>query len=309
MGLSDVYTAIQNGVVALNNLGLQVQGSLRNISGQLTAISCSVTAISSQYRPILSSDRFYYVRTDGLDTNSGLINSSSGALATWPTAFAKTQTVDFGGKNVTLFNGNAGAYSASNTIPVNSAWVGGGSLILDGNGGSLNSSNSLNIAISNGITLPGQVLIQNFTLTGATGISHSGVGLVTLGSGMNFGACINPHMQVTSPGGYLAASFISYTISGGARNHIFAADQGRIDNALCTIAITTAVTFSSAFCWAERLALIVSGLSSFTGSSLVTGKRYAVEKNSLIDINLDPSSAAYFPGTIAGTSATGGLYV
>jgi len=40
-GLSDILTTIQNGVVALNNLGSQVKGSLLNISSQLIALQAA----------------------------------------------------------------------------------------------------------------------------------------------------------------------------------------------------------------------------------------------------------------------------
>jgi len=40
-GLSDILTAIQNGVVALNNLGSQVKGTLLNISSQLIALQAA----------------------------------------------------------------------------------------------------------------------------------------------------------------------------------------------------------------------------------------------------------------------------
>lgn len=42
-GLSDILTAIQNGVTALNNLGSQVRGSFNNISSQLTQPHALVT--------------------------------------------------------------------------------------------------------------------------------------------------------------------------------------------------------------------------------------------------------------------------
>src|SRR5216683_4337079 len=58
-GVADVLTTIQNGVVALNDLGLQVKGSLLNISSQLTVLNArtikvvatQVFAASGTYTP------------------------------------------------------------------------------------------------------------------------------------------------------------------------------------------------------------------------------------------------------------------
>lgn len=44
IGLSDILTAIQNGVVALNDLGKQVFGSFNNISSQLTTNAANTAA-------------------------------------------------------------------------------------------------------------------------------------------------------------------------------------------------------------------------------------------------------------------------
>jgi len=58
-GLSDVLTAIQNGVAALNNLGVQVRGSFNNIAGQITANSAAIAALQtpSAFSVVKSSDQ------------------------------------------------------------------------------------------------------------------------------------------------------------------------------------------------------------------------------------------------------------
>lgn len=45
-GPSEILTAVQNGVVAMNNLAQQATGSLYNISGQLTSLTSSITTVS-----------------------------------------------------------------------------------------------------------------------------------------------------------------------------------------------------------------------------------------------------------------------
>lgn len=58
-GLSDILTTIQNGVVALNDLGKQALGSFNNISSQLTANSAAIAALQtpSAFSVIKSSDQ------------------------------------------------------------------------------------------------------------------------------------------------------------------------------------------------------------------------------------------------------------
>src|SRR6266704_5700871 len=46
-GLTDILSTIQNGVVAANNLAIQMKGSLLNIYGRITTIDGEITTLST----------------------------------------------------------------------------------------------------------------------------------------------------------------------------------------------------------------------------------------------------------------------
>lgn len=278
MSDADILTAIQNGVIAVNNLN-------------------SYLARLVPFPLALAANTTYYVRSDGSDGNNGLTNSPGGAFLTWARAVAVvTGTLNFNGFTVTIFNGDAATYATS--IAINSSWIGSGALVIDLGGGSIGVN-----AVRTTALIPTSITVQNGTIGG---ILHSGVGLVQVGSNVTFGPSAGRHLQATSPGSYLSASFQTYTVSGNAQFHTFAADQGRIDRVLSTVNFTNNVAFTT-FAFAERLAEIIDQLTVFNlGAFVVTGQRYNVILNSLIDTN--GGGALYFPGTVAGAVATGGTY-
>jgi hypothetical protein len=93
----------------------------------------------------------------------------------------------------------------------------------------------------------------------------------------------------------------SYTISGGSTAHFFTGAGGQIGAGFGTVTVTGTPTFSTAFALASGPSVIQSSSLSFVGS--VTGQRYLAQDGAFI--NTSGGGANYFPGTIAGTSATG----
>lgn len=67
--LSDILTAIQNGVVALNNLGQQTKGTLNNILSQLAANASAIAAIVSAYVTSIAGNSGAFTLSTGI-TNS-----------------------------------------------------------------------------------------------------------------------------------------------------------------------------------------------------------------------------------------------
>jgi hypothetical protein len=72
------------------------------------------------------------------------------------------------------------------------------------------------------------------------------------------------------------------------------------------VTITGTIAFGSTFAYCDRLSVIRTDSTTFTGGT-VTGKRYDVRTNAVIDTN--SAGASHFPGNVAGTVATGGQYV
>jgi hypothetical protein len=94
----------------------------------------------------------------GSDSNSGLVNSASGALLTLQAAYnIVTSSLDLGGKNVTI---SAAAAPFTAGVLISQPWTGGGGVILEGNSAARISASG-NV-INWTCALPGQLTIQNF---------------------------------------------------------------------------------------------------------------------------------------------------
>lgn len=81
-GPTDILTAVQNGVVALSNLGKQVSGSFNNISSQLTANAAAITSLSSTVSALSSTIPTTYVRTIAGNSSDFTLNAASGITNT-----------------------------------------------------------------------------------------------------------------------------------------------------------------------------------------------------------------------------------
>lgn len=263
--------------------------------------------VAAPTRRILTAATTLYVRPNGNNSNSGLRNTSDGALLSYDKAFSLlANNLDIGSQNVTITNGAGATFTAAlNVLP----WIGGGQVTLDLNGGAINST-SVACLVAN--ALPGVLVIQNGTLqcSVASALSISASALITIGSCMVFGpvGAGGYHMQATSPGAVINKVSVNYTVTGGnCAGHVQAADGGQISGGLGTVTISSGLTVATAFAFGVRQGLIIDQLSSFTNSSLVTGSKYSVITNSVIDTG--GGSSTYFPGSLTGTSSSGGTYI
>jgi hypothetical protein len=153
----------------------------------------------------------------------------------------------------------------------------------------------------------------NVTITATGSGVNQGYGLLAANggeiwySGVNFGACVASH-QLAGGFGLLQCTG-SYTISGGAVNHLNSAG-GMVNlqtptGSTPTITLSGTPAFSGAFANAANSgAMITAGGVSFVGSA--TGSRYAATVNA--SINTLAGGATYFPGSSAGSTASGGQY-
>lgn len=258
-------------------------------------------------REFLLAARTYYVRTDGNDSNNGLTNSAGGAFLTWQKACdVVSNTLEFNGNSVTIQNGNSGAYTVGMGI---SPWFGGGSLTIDGNGGSITYNNSGGIRTSGAFS--GPLTVKGFTLStsvNGTAIGHGAAGQLIIGTGMNFGTAAGGD-QITCQGpGSVISCNSSYTVSGGARMHMYAALGGVIDmyfggsGVVTTISANIAYSLAFAYCESGGNIQQITGLRTFAlGAFTVTGTRYGV--NGGCAISTQGGGPNYFPGTVAGGGA------
>ncbi len=260
---------------------------------------------SSAGRPLLTANRSYYVASTGSDSNDGL--TAGRPFLTLQKAAEAACNLDTGGYSITV-NVAAGTYTAG--VSVNKALVGGGSLVFLGD---TNTPGNVVISVSNADCF----IASNF----GTVLSVKGFKLITSGSGhgmhayyggvisvegrMDFGACATRHMTAEQ-GGQIICWAISYNISGASACHMYATGPGSLIMAQSnTVSLTGSPAFSTAFAVASSLACISGSGCTYSGST-GTAARYACLMNGVIQTS--GSGANYYPGTLAGSTATGGQY-
>ena len=251
-------------------------------------------------RERLSANRTYYVRTDGNDANTGLANTAGGALLTIQKAVDVACALDAGTFDVTVQVGS-GTYTGAVVLK---ACVGSGVFKLTGN-----TTTPANVVISTTSadavsTGPGaRWSIEGFKLQTTT--SGYGVqvayGVVTISGKMEFGACASHHLLVSNARLDINAD---YTINGAAQQHVRVLAAGYARSVGRTVTLSGTLAFTT-FASAARGGVFEASSSSYSGGT-ITGKRYDVTLNGLIDTG--GGGANYFPGNSAGATATQGLY-
>jgi hypothetical protein len=254
---------------------------------------------------LLRAPQTYYVDgTNGSDSNDGLTTAT--AFATIQKALDTTVTWNQNGFGVTI-NVAAGVYDGTVLPALNGS--GGCTIVGSGTGTCTISGVNKSAVIQNG----GVYEISNFALT-ASGVSPPGdhVAGIQSNQGMiiihdiKFLACVGPHLEV------LTVSQVAMTgpieIAGSALSHLQVEWGGKItsdqDPYKPVLTISAPVTFGT-FALANNASMIIATYQSITGSANVTGKKYDATGNSVINTGADIN---YLPGTIAGTTATGGQY-
>ncbi len=254
-------------------------------------------------RELLTAARTYYVRTDGSDSNTGLVNSSGGAFLTIQKGIDVAAALDNGGYDITI-RVVAGTYTGACTLKT---FVGNGRIIIRGDTADLTSSivsttsdNSFYAVGNYGVYHLEYMKIQTTTSGNCLFV---GAGSYVTFSNINFGTTAGNHV-VSSTGGQAEATG-SYTISGGAQIHIGSFGPGAnivISNRAVTLSGTPA--FSSAFAQAGQGAGIYASSATFSGAA--TGKRYDLSMNAIMYTG--SGGANFFPGNSAGTTLSGGQY-
>lgn len=252
-------------------------------------------------REILTGNRTYYVRADGNDSNTGLVNSAAGAFLTIGAAINAAAALDCSTYNITIQVAD-GTYVA-NTITLKNI-LGSGTVTIQGNSGT-----PTNVVIDGGFakSTPGtSYTIKDMKLIKSSGSAIIGIlsqsGAVINFRGVDFGAGFTYHLYASQMG--LINCTGNYTISGAAGYHVLVRDTSIISVESKTVTISGTPAFT-AYCYAINLGNMIANGCTFSGSA--TGQRYNVSINSLIFTN--GGGATYFPGNSSGAAATGGLYI
>ena len=162
-----------------------------------------------------------------------------------------------------------------------------------------------------------QVFVQGFQIIahGTLGLVAGGEGLVTWSGGeINFGycdfnVCDVAHITATS-GGSVNSLDQPYSISaiGAGAAHIACSQVGVVSTANSVVTIPTALAFGTFTVVAACAVHYAKGMS-FTGAGVAgtTGYRFGASENGVIETG-SGASATFFPGNLAGGTASGGQY-
>ena len=252
-------------------------------------------------REVLSAVRTYYVRTDGSDSNTGLVDSAGGAFLTVVAAVNVVGGLDSSIYDLTI-QIRDGTY-VENVITLKDP-TGAGNVTIQGN-----AATPTNVVLDGGFlkNTPGAIFtLKDMQIKKASSSATIGInsqnGAVIYFSGIDFGSGLTNHTYVTQNATIRPIG--DYTISSGAARHIFTDAKGYFRN-LGSITVTLSGTpnFTTTFAGATELAEIRSTMV-FSGSA--TGKRYEGFLNAVI--NTVGGGASYFPGDSAGSVATGAQY-
>lgn len=174
--------------------------------------------------------------------------------------------------------------------------------VIDGTPSSPAAAACFNSAV---ITLEGVKITSAYN----AGVYASNNGLVYLKK-VEFGSCASSHISADNSGRVEVLIIDSYTnrypylITGPAPMHLFAASQAFIQAPYSNVTVSNSPAFGTSFAYAAPFGKIDVGGSVYGGTA--TGKRYTIDSLGYIETNGGGSS--FFPGNVAGTVATLGLY-
>jgi hypothetical protein len=249
----------------------------------------------------LTGNTTFYVSSSGSDTNG--LGTPSSPWATWQHAYnVVANTYDFRGNTITLTSVAANVYTAG--ISIFFPWLGGGSLVIDGNGSTVNSG--AYGFVTNGASLPGALIVQNFNMNCSnSSIYHAVSGTYLVGPGMTYGAGGSPgHIVLAGSGGTLVLAN-NYSVTGGAPFHWnVSSGGGELLAQGITVTLTGTPAFTTAFANVIFPSAIVVNGNTFVGAA--TGTRYNAQYGG--SIFTGGAGPTYLPGNAAGNVTPGGQY-
>lgn len=262
----------------------------------------AVVALAEDFRELLQAARTYYVATTGSDANSGL--ASAVPFLTIQHAVNVVSGLDLGAGNNVTIQLAAGTYSGG--VAVSAPFVGNGTVTLLGNTASP-STCVVNNAAGHAIYVGGgaRLSVSGLTVTATSGhgmVAYGAGSALTIAGACGFGAVSLSHLTAQVSANVLVTA--STSITGAAQYHWDVETGSVILDQAHTITITGTPAFSGAFAYANYGAMFVNA-NTFSGTA--TGPRYNATSNGLIQTF--GSGASYLPGSTAGTTSNGGLYV
>lgn len=252
----------------------------------------------------------YYVRPGGSNSNSGLVNDDGGAFLTIQHALnvAAADMIISGSSDVSIYV-ETGSYAEYLVLPqILRAGSGRPKIVGIGYG----PTDVVVRAVS--AEYCGDWILEYFSIANVEAVSNYNALQVGRGASlecnvMDFGSAGTGRHVFVRDGGRVLCS--DYTVGGGGKSHIKAEAGGSFVFSGSAITFTASATFSEAVvqCLTGAGHVELTGVSFdvSTYSATVTGKRYDINGNGVC--NTGGGGASFVPGTVAGTTATGGQYM
>lgn len=268
------------------------------VAGDVNTSNLNLWQSTIGVRQALTTGLSFYVRTDGNDSNSCLVNNSGGACLTLQGAWNKIANgYDLRGFTATV-NISNGTYAAG-MLDLNAPAVGGPVSFV----GNVGTPGNVIISASSGdcfeisqsvITISGMKL----TNSGGSDVHAYRSGVINISSGIEFGAASESHMFADNEGQIIAQG--NYTINGNAPYHWLGHTEGYISVISKTVTLSGTPTFSSTFAYAVRGGVMEVADNTYTGSA--TGIRFITDNGGSIYTNC---SLTCLPGDAAGQNNAG----
>lgn len=253
------------------------------------------------YREVLTAARGYFVRSDGSDSNEGRANTAGGAFLTLQKAIDVVAGLDLATFAVTITIGTAGSYAGFNA---SAEWVGGPGSSVSIVGDAANAGNFVitsSALVQNGCIL--RISGVDFTPSSGDGLVVASGARVTIFGACNFGAASGARQILIVSGGSVTAA-AALTMDGSAANWILATDGGSSfsSNTITHVFSGTPTYTTTVVVQSNAGVSIVNA----TPSGAANGTRYSVTLNGVLFTN--GGGATFIPGSVGGSTATGGQY-
>jgi len=242
-----------------------------------------------------------YVRTDGNDGNNGLENTAAGAFLTIQAAFDAALQYPLSGEEIRIIVG-PGTYSAGVSIHTPIA----GRIVIRGD--TTTPSNCV-ISVTGAhcfmVDYPGSILwLGGFKVvsSGGYGVYAENGGQIVVYEKMEYG---NAFYQIVAASGGKIWITMNYSITGGGSHHYYSTRGGLIQVAGITITGSGAQAFSI-FVNCDGVSLTSVFSTTITGAGSFTGQRYSASTNGVI--YTATGNVNFFPGNVAGSVGSGGVY-
>jgi hypothetical protein len=258
----------------------------------------TLTATKFEPREVLTSDRIFYIRTDGSDSNNGSADDAANAFLTLQGAVDYVnQHIDGAGFDVTLklaagtFVGPTIIYQIPPGLQV---------LVIEGDASTpsnvtLQSTNSEPVVF---LSRPGTNVyllgVRLLNTGGGVGVHAADESYLELGNNVYDNASY--HIWIGPNAACYVAS--NYTVTAGGSGHMLVHGNSSIEFYSITVTLTGTPVFTSSFVDVDDGAVLQSGAVTYSGSAI--GPRWNVSLGGLIALGgADPDT--YFPGNAVGT--------